>query len=350
MALTAQEISNISAAAFDYYLKGQPLAQTLQDRPLLNALQGAKKTFSGGAGFIRRNVKGEYTTGFTGYDTDDVLSFKNPANMRQINFPWRELHGGIQMTLTELKKDGISVSDSADGEDKSEHSQNDLTRISSLLADKLDDMTEGLARSLNTISWGDGTADPKSFPGVQAFIADNPTSGVVAGLDRGSTTWWRNRALTALSGGAITASAANQTLSQTLRREVRQLKRYGGKPTLLLAGAGFLDKLETEVQSKGYYSQTGFTNKGSTQIGLADIEMRGVGSFQYEPTLDDIGRTNYCYVIDPRHLYLMVMDGEDMKQHNPARPHDQLVIFQGCTWTGAMIVDQLNCHGVYQAQ
>jgi hypothetical protein len=45
----------------------------------------------------------------------------------------------------------------------------------------------------------------------------------------------------------------------------------------------------------------------------------------------------------------MVMEGEDMKKHYPARPHDQYVIFQGVTWTGAMIVNQMNCHGVYQA-
>jgi hypothetical protein len=350
MAFTAQELSNISAAALDFYIKGKPLAQTLQDRPLLKAIMSGKKSFPGGQGLIRRNVKGEYTTALSGYDGDDVISFKNPANQRQINFPWRELHGGISMTMTELKKDGISVVDSMTGKSTTEHSEAEMTRISSLLEDKMDDMTEGVARSLNSIGWLDGTQDSKVFPGVTAFLADSPTSGVVAGIDRGTTTWWRNRAITAASGGAIAASTANQTLTTTLRYEVRQLKRYGGRPSLLLAGSGFLQKLEQEVFAKGNYTQTGFQNKGATDIGLADIEMRGVGSFVYDPSLDDLGRTNYCYFIDPKHLYLMVMDGEDMKKHNPARPYDQFVIYQGVTWTGALIVDQLNCHGVYQAQ
>ena len=349
MPFTAQELSNIAAASLDFYVKGKPLAQTLQDRPFLKAMMAKKKSFPGGSGLIRRNIKGEYTTGFAGYENDDQVSFKNPANMRQINFPWKEMHGGIQMTLTELKKDGISVVDSLTGKSTSSHTDAEATRISSLLEDKMDDMTEGLARSMNSTMLLDGTQDSKVFPGLTAFIADNPTTGVVAGVDRASTTFWRNRAITAANGGAIVSSAANQTLTTTLRYEVRQLKRYGGKPTLVIAGSGFLQKLETEVFAKGYYSQTGFTNSGQTDIGLADISMRGVGQFVYDPSLDDIGRTNYAYFLDTSHIYPMVMDGEDMKKHFPARPYDQFVIYQGVTWTGALVVDQMNCHGVYQA-
>lgn len=347
MPFTSQELSNIAVAALDYYIKGQPLAQTLQDRPLLKALKGTQKNFPGGQASIRRNVKGDYTTTFTGFDTDDVVSFKNPANMRQIFFPWKEMHGGIQMTLSELKKDGISVVDSLTGKSTTEHSEAEMTRISSLLTDKMDDMTEGLARSMNKIAWTDGTSDPKVFPGIQGFISDNPTTGVIAGIDRATTSFWRNRARTAASGGVITSSPTNQTLTTTLRNEVRQLKRFGGKPTLLLCGSAFLQALEAEVFSKGYYTQTGFTNNGATDIGLADISMKGVGQFCYDPTLDDLGYSGRCYFIDPRRIYLMVMDGEDMKKHYPARPHDQFVIFQGVTWTGCMVVDQMNCHGVY---
>jgi hypothetical protein len=351
MPFTAQELQNIANAALDFYMRGQPLLQTIQDRPLLDALYKGKKQFSGGNGEVRRNVKGVYTTQMQGYDTDDVVSFKNPSNIKQINYPWKELHAGIDMTLTELKKNGISVVDSMTGKDTTEHSDTEMTQISDLLADKMEDMTEGVARSMNSISWLDGTQDPKVFPGLRAFITENPTTGVIAGLDRATNTWWQNRAQTALTpgGGKIISSAANQTLSQFLRREVRQLKRYGGKPTLLLAGSSFLNSLETEVSSKGTYTMEGFIKKGSTDIGLADIQMRGVGSFQYDPTLDDLGLSDYCYFLDPTKLYMMNMEGEDMKKHYPARPHDQYVIFQGVTFTGMIVVEQMNAHGVYQA-
>lgn len=347
MPFTSAELSNIANASLDFYIRGKPLAQTIQDRPLLNMLAGTQKTFSGGNGLIRRNVKGEYVSGMQGFDTDDQLSFKNPGKIRQILFPWKEMHAGIQMTLTELKKAGISVVDSMTGENTSQHSDSEMTQISSLMEDKMDDLAEGVARSRNQIAWLDGTQDAKVPPGLTAFISDDPTAGVVAGIDRASTTWWRNRAL--VGGNKITASPSNQTLSKRLRAEYRQLRRYGGKPNKILAGSGFLEKLESEVSEKGIYTQSGFMNKGSTDIAMADISMRGVGNFEYDPTLDDLGRTNFAYILDSRRLYNMVMEGEDMKKHYPARPHDQMVIFQGVTWTGAMVVEQMNCHGVYEA-
>lgn len=345
MPFTAQELDNIASAALDFYLKGPAIAQSIQERPLYDAMRKGAKTFPGGKEFIRANVKGDYTTTFAGYEHDDTVAYANPANLKQLNYPWKELHAGISLTHTELKKDGISVVDT-NGENTSNHSEREMTAITNLLDDKLDDMSEGSARSFNEILWRDGSQSAKVFPGVQSIISLTPTVGVTGGIDRAGNAWWRNRALVGAS--KITASAANQTLSKTLRSEVRQLRRYGGKPSLLMCGSQFIDALELEVSEKGVYTQEGFNNAGKTDIGMADISMRGVGRFQYDPTLDDLGFGKFCYAIDPRHLYLDTMEGEDMKQHSPARPPEKYVMYRGVTYTGGMVADQLNCHGVYE--
>jgi hypothetical protein len=77
--------------------------------------------------------------------------------------------------------------------------------------------------------------------------------------------------------------------------------------------------------------------------------MRGVGRCIYDPTLDDLGRENFSYFMDPRHIFPMVMEGEDMKTHSPARPPEKYVLYRSVTWTGALITNKLNCHGVYEA-
>jgi hypothetical protein len=41
MAFTQAEIDNIANAALDFYIKGQPLSQQLQDKPLLAAMKSA---------------------------------------------------------------------------------------------------------------------------------------------------------------------------------------------------------------------------------------------------------------------------------------------------------------------
>lgn len=346
MPFTAQELTNIANAALDFYIKGPAMAQSIQERPTLAAFKAKQKKFPGGKGDIRRNVKGVYSSGFTGYSHDDTVGYVNPANIKQVNFPWREIHAGISFTHTELKRDGISVVDSMNSEDVTMHSDREMTAITNLLDDKLDDLAEGSARSHNEMLFRDGTQDAKAFPGILSLVTATPAVGVKGGLDSATTPWWRNRALAGAS--KITASATLQTLTKTLRSEVRQLTRYGGRPSLLPAGSAFIDALELEVAEKGIYTQEGFTNKGKTDIGMATISMRGVGEFYYDPTLDDLGLSKVCLFLDTRHIFLDVMDGEDMKTHAPARPADKYVMYRGLTWTGGLVVDQLNCHGYYE--
>jgi hypothetical protein len=348
MAFTSAELDNIANAALDYYIKGQPLSQTIQDKPLLTAMRENMRNFSGGAGEVRRNVKGEYSTSFTGYTHDDTVAYGTPANIKQVAYAWKEMHAGIQITHTELKRDGIEVIEGRGASDTSQISGNEMHRISSLLEDKLEDMDEGMKRSLNEIFWLDGTQDAKVFPGVMNFIADDPSSGTVGGLSRASNSWWRNRELTAAGSGAIAPSVSNQTLTKTLRAEVRQLRRYGGRPSLVLAGSAFIEALEAEVHEKGSYTDAGFANAGTTDIGMADIRMRGVGRIIYDPTLDDESRSKYCYFIDPRRLRHYVLTGHDMKKWSPHRPAEKYVLYRGVTHTGVLVADQLNCHGVYE--
>ena len=147
----------------------------------------------------------------------------------------------------------------------------------------------------------------------------------------------------------ITASGTDQTLTRRLRSEIRQLRRFGGKPTQLVCGSGFLDGLELEVQEKGLYTQEGFTSEGKTDIGMAKIRMRGVGSFEYDPTLDDLGYAKRCYFLDvDKGPKLRPMSQEDGKVMTPERPYQYMVFLHTKTWTGAMVLRQRNGCAVYE--
>lgn len=346
MAFSAGELSNIANAALDFYIKGDAFANTIQNKPLLNALIGKQKTFAGGKGNISIPVKGDYTTAIAGYTHNDTVSYANPANIKRAAFPWKEVHAGIAVTLSELKIDGISVADSTTGAKTVEHSDRELTAITNLLQDKLDDMGEGWARSFNSMLWKDGTQDSKQVPGIQALITDAPSTGTVGGIDRAVSTWWQNRSL--VGSSKITSSAANQTLTKTLRSEFRQLSRFGGKPDIILCGSGFLNALEDEVKEKGIYTQQGFVKNGKTDIGLPSISMMGVGEFVYDPTLDDLSLPKRAYFIDSSAIQLYVMEGEDRKTHNPARPYNQYVLYRAMTWTGGLTARQFNSSAVYE--
>lgn len=355
MANTFSVLENTIASALDYHIKSDAFAQSIQEKPLLNLFTKKQKTFPGGKGDITMPVVFDYTTTIQGYEGDEVVNYVNPQNTKRVTYPWKEIHSGITVTLTELKVDGISVTDSMTGENTSKHSGRDATVLTNILKAKLDDMTEGWSRGFNQMFWGDGS-DAKKIAGIQAFIKPAATNdvGTTGGIARntvfqGSKKLWQNRTAT------FSYEAGQTNIIEGLRKEVRQLKRYGGKPTVILCGSGFLEKLEAEITSKGIFTQTGFSKGTDISIGVPSL--LGLGEFVYDPTLDDLlppgeltgSQTNYAYILDMDALCLYTMEGEDKKVHNPARPENKYVIYKGMTYTGGMTCKRLNSSGLYIA-
>src|SRR5215472_913871 len=363
MAFTAGEIASIANASLDYYFeKGGQFDQTIQEKPLLKMFENKKKTFPGGKGNISLAVVGTYGDGsgndvVKGYTHNDTVGFFTPANIKRANFPWREHHIGLTLTHTELKIDGISVVDT-NGEKTTEHSKRELTVLVNLLEQKLFSLGEQYARTMNTLLWGDGTADAKALAGMRSIIKDNPCVGTVGGLDQTAATgftWWRNRAFTsamatqigtvpgdAISGGGPITSATTSggALLQALQHQYIQLIRYGGKPTVALAGSSFIDALMIERRANGYYSITGFDK--SQDISVGDTILPGGTKVQYDPTLDDIGFPKRMYWFDPKAIFLMQMEDEWRKDHTPARPYNVFVLYKSITSTGQLCASQLN--------
>src|SRR5215831_11178685 len=129
MAFTAGEVQNIANSALDYYYnRGDTFKQSIQAKPLLRLCEGSAKSFPGGKGNISLAVKGAYGAAgvndkVVGYTHNDTVSFYTPANIQRVNYPWREHHLGLTLTHTDLKIDGISVTDEGgNGETLSNHS------------------------------------------------------------------------------------------------------------------------------------------------------------------------------------------------------------------------------------
>ena len=341
MAFTAQELANISASLLDFHVRGPAYAQSIQDRPFYDALMSGQKTFPGGKEFITEPVKGVYTTTLQGFDHDDEVGYANPANIKRTSVKWYELHAGISLTLTELKKEGISVTDSLNSKSTTEHSDRDVVVLTNLLEDKIDDLMEGFARSFTEMIWRDGTQDAKAVPGIQSFILNAPTVGTTFGIDRGANSWWRNRANISIDS----TTASNQNLVNALQKDFRQLRRFRGRPNKFLAGSDYMDFFEKELRNKGNYTLEGWAQKKRIDASVADIAFKGV-DIEYEPVLDDLSLSKFGYIFDLRRLYLKSMDGEDRKTHAPARPAERYVMYRSMTWTGALCASQLNCHEV----
>lgn len=363
MAFTAAEIANSGASALDfYYNKGTVYKQSIQNKPLLDFLESSKQTFPSGKGDISIGVKGAFgaggvNDGVKGFTHNDTVNYYNPTNTQRAAYPWRELHIGISCTYTELKIDGISVSDDARPADSmSRHSKRELTALANIWDEKLFDMGERYAQTMNGQMWGDGTADAKGLAGMRSILSADPSVGTVGGIDRAvaAAAWWRNRARTAAfaakvtatpalavhGGGAVTANAANGgALLTELQKEFRQLRRYGGNPKKFFAGSDFIGAMEMEIRANGNYSQTGFTGRQDGSMGK--LYWDGI-EVVYDPTLDDLGLAKRAYIWDPTHIFLMAMDQEWGVTHSPPRPSDAYLLYKSMTYTGQIVARQCN--------
>lgn len=332
--------------ALAYYVRGPALSQTMEDRPLLKMFRDKQKTFPAGNLQISEPVQGSYmsdTAGFfTGYQEDDQLSFAQAQNVLRVVYPWKEVHAGLIISHTELKKDGITITDH-----QKEHDHSDaLTRLTGILENRLDDYAESWARMMNRMIWLDGSQDVKQTPGLTSILTETPGAGNTGGLNRANYWWWQHRAFIGVN--ALTASADGQNLTRFLRADLRKLKQYQGKPNTPVCGSDFITALELEVGQKGVYTQEGFTKEND--MGMNKIKMLGLGTFFWDPTLDDLGYSKRCYVFDSRRIQLRPMQDEDNKLITPERPYQYMVFLRSMTWTGAMVATQLNSNAVYEVK
>lgn len=361
MAFTADEISNINNSVLTNYIdKGTLFKQNVQNKPMLDAFNRTAGSFSGGGGvdkLVSVGVKsGQGGGSLQGYEGADQVAYYNPASAKRAFYSWKEHHIGTVITHTELKIDGITVVENDASQSTREKSDREKTALANLLDEKMDDLGEDYAVSLDALIHGDGVSDSKSLAGIRAFILDNPNAGTTGGIGRVANTWWRNRAATAAFGGAggqgeITSDATGGgALISFLDTEIRQLGRYkrGQVRWLWFAGSDFIDAYKSELRANGFYDMSMSANSNVPDGSMKDPK-HGGRTIVYDPTLDDLGLPKRCYVIamGKAGLQLMYMDGERMKRHNPARPYDRYTMYNGITTTAVMVARQLNTSAVY---
>ena len=358
MAFTADEIANIANSSLETFLdRPKVYAQNIQDKPMLAAFQASAGKFTGGNELVSLGVKSGQGGGqLQGYTGDDQVGYYNPTGTKRVKFPWKEHHIGTRVTMTELKTDGIDVEENGANQTTSPMTDREAQALANNLDEKNEALLEDYNFSLDRLVHDDGAADAKALAGIGAFILDVPTVGQTGGLSRAIYPWWRNRAATAAFGGAggqgaITVNPANGgALIEFLDKEWRQLGRYAGGigGVKVFAGSDFIDGYKKELRANGFYSQDMAKDDGTPDGSMKDPK-HGGKQIVYDPTLDDKGQSKRCYAIDmsKKGIRLLYMDGNRMKRHNPARPYDRYVMYQGITMTGVMVARRLRSSGVY---
>ena len=87
----------------------------------------------------------------------------------------------------------------------------------------------------------------KSIGGLQFLVADLPTTGTVAGIDRSTNTWWRNQYYD-FSDNSVTASAT--TIQHAMNVTYLNTMRGSDSVDLIVAGSTYFTYYEESLQAQ----------------------------------------------------------------------------------------------------
>ena len=338
---TADQLDQLVQSTLPFYIKDKLFAQADYSTPAMNKFREKKKTYPGGTEIIINPRFGKQSSFDLVTSSDQVLTFNEYNPLKQARYTWEMNHLGLTFSWQEALTAGFSLKNADKGSFPAVSGQDEI-RIQNFLTSKYEQMDYDARYSFSQDRiWSNGA---NGFPGLPALITDAPATGNTGALSRAANPLWRNRARVGVN--KITPSAANQTLTQFLRSEMVQLRRYGAAQHVAYCGSLFMEAIRVEMTSKGDYSHSGFSDS-ATDIGVNGVKLDGM-MFQYEPALDDIGESDRCYIVDHGSIFLYMHSGNDMTMHEPARPYNLLAYYKSILWSGAMVAHRLNSSGVYE--
>ena len=149
-----------------------------------------------------------------------------------------------------------------------------------------------------------------------------------------------------MSLGLSVTTPSNLVITEKLIAEMRQLRRFGTPKHKLYCGSAFLDAINAEFRSKGNFTLNNWSSGAAVDMAIADARM-GALTFQYDPHLDDLGYSKYCFILDHNAIKFRPMEGEEWKTYSPNRPPEVFVLYKQLTCTGAITANRLNSSGIY---
>lgn len=204
--IVATTLQNRSKVLADNVSRNNALLTRLKKR-------GKVKTFSGGRTIVRELEYANNQT-FQWYSGYQTLNIAPSTVISYAEFAIRQAALAISISGLEMIQNS------------GENALIDL--LESRIENGEKTFTNGLAQAV----YGDGTATG-TINGTAALIATSPSSGTVGGIDRGTWTFWRNIAYSAVTNGGAAASVAN---IQTYMLAVwRQLVRGTDQVDLIVA-------------------------------------------------------------------------------------------------------------------
>lgn len=180
--------------------------------------------------------------------------------------------------------------------------------------------------------------DGKSIGGLQHLVADTPTSGIVGGINRATTSnaFWRNQYYD-FSANSVVASAS--TIVTAMNKLWRLCTRNADMPNLVIAGDTYYGYYETALQA-----QNRFNDANEPDGGFPYIRFKS-GRVLYDPNCAD----ERMYFLNTKYIKFRPHKDVNMKFGKPKYPTNQNATIIPLNWMGGMTLANASLQGVMHA-
>jgi len=258
------------------------------------------------------NITNPLTTGrnpnVTSYQYYQSLPVAQTDEFTTVEYRWSRVGGTV------------IISDQEEDENKGD------AMIFKLLKAKMDVLEESIKEKFSSYLYGAGAGnDPY---GLTALIPDDPTTGVLGGIDRGVEQQWRTSAYDFGAGG-LTSGNVEEAFDDVLM----DLTLKGEKPDLILAGRNIYRTYRAAIRDKLVI------NLSDLNKNMVDLGFSGIGHDSIPIVYDEDCAVNKAYFINSKYLRLHILKGVNMKVKDLSAPWDtdasgQRIVWQGqfCLW------------------
>lgn len=347
MAINAAQLAAAGTRAFQTIMAGDPVDQIDKNRPFMAWLLANKKESTFLAGVYNEKVRYGHDSNYQRYTGDDQVTYNRRNTVRAAPFLHYEVHDGFSLNETELTDNGITLTPSMEavptGDEKS--------RIVNLIKENSEVLKIGLKENLDVDFHLDGSQSPKAVPGLDALVSTTPGVGVIGGIDRATSPYWRNNADISIR----TDTPGN--LTAHMETQFRACTTYGGSPPdFYPCGSKFYDAYRLD-QIATQQREIIVTGRGGTNYdgGANNLYFKGK-LLVWDPTFDALDAqlgtiavpwSKRCYMLNSREgMTLRTVKGRWMVDRKPDRMYDRYVHYWGITSDFGISTARLNGQSV----
>jgi hypothetical protein len=315
--LVSSTLRNRSGEAADNFTYNNALLRFLKEKKNV-------KPFDGGRIISKELIYAQNGTvnSYSGYDyinitPQDTLSM---AEFPLIQYAGTMTISGIELLMNDGKEQTIN-----------------------LVTERTSNLMGSLQNKIGVDLYGDGTGNAgKAVGGLSLLIASNPTTGIVAGIDRSLSnqlsTTWRNQKFSGVTDGGSPVTSAN--IQAYMEALWVKLVRFGQKPTVIFADNNYyrLFYASTTPQQR-------FTTGNSISAGANELMFNGC------PVLLDGGFGGGCpantmYFINTEFMFFQPHKRRNFSEIQEVKPFNQDSIIKMAGWAGALTMNNAFMQGV----